>query len=67
MFVGQLRTYVLLVHRCRRFFPASADREIWEECWPALPHVFIPQSFEVPLLCALLQPWECPTCVQMKW
>ena len=47
MYIGQLRTYVLLVHRCRRFFPAGADQDIWDECWPALPQVFVPQSFEV--------------------
>ena len=47
MYVGQIRTYVLLVHRCRRFFPDGADQEIWDECCPALPHVFASQSFEV--------------------
>ena len=63
MYIGQLRTYVLLVHRCRRFFPAGADQQIWDECWPALPQVFVPQSFEVrplqsPFLAGLTG-WPC--------
>ena len=54
MHLGQLRTYTMLIHRCRRFFPPGADEEIWDACWPAMPHIFLPQSFEVwPRQCAV--------------
>lgn len=49
MHIGQMRTYVLLIHRCRRFFPEEAHQEIWDACWPAMPQLLIPQSFEVGL------------------
>ena len=47
MHIGQLRTYFMLIHRCRRHFPAGADQDIWDTCWPAMPQVLLPQSFEV--------------------
>ena len=58
MHSAQVRTYGLLIHRCRRFFPPGSDAAIWHAWWPALPQLFQPQSFEV----RSQQPLLCPPC-----